>query len=69
MRVREENRNILLLASVALVCASIALVATAFDFAPSNAQTASQQTALADPAPVRVVGVPFVPNTNPREHR
>jgi hypothetical protein len=69
MRVREENRNIMLLASVALVCAFIALVSTAFDLPPSTAQTASQHAALADPAPVRVVGVPFVPNTNPREHQ
>jgi hypothetical protein len=69
MRVREETRNIVLLASVALVSASIALVATAFDLAPSTAQAASQQAALTDPAPVRVVGVPFVPNTNPRQHQ
>jgi hypothetical protein len=70
MKVREENRNIVLLASVALVCAMLALIAAAFEPVSSTAQTAGrQQAALADPAPVRVVGPPFVPNTNPREHR
>ena len=69
MRVREDNRNLVLLAAVTLVCAFIALAAAAFDPAPSTARSASQQTALADQTPVRVVGPPFVPNTNPREHR
>jgi acid phosphatase class B len=69
MRVREDNRDMVLLASVALVCTLIALAAAAFDPAPSTARAANQQAALADQAPVRVVGVPFVPNTNPREHR
>ena len=68
MRVREEDRNMVLLASVALVCAMLALIAAAFEPTSSTAQTANRQTALADQAPVRVVGVPFVPNTNPREH-
>jgi hypothetical protein len=69
MRVREDNRNLVLLAAVTLVCAFIALAAAAFDPAPSTARSANQQTALADQTPVRVVGPPFVPNTNPREHR
>ena len=69
MRVREDNRNMVLLASVALVCALIALAATAFDPTSSTAGSANQQTALADQTPVRVVGPPFVPNTNPRDHR
>jgi acid phosphatase class B len=69
MRVREDNRNLVLLAAVTLVCAFIALAAAAFDPSASTAQTASKQAALADQTPVRVVGVPFVPNTNPREHR
>jgi hypothetical protein len=68
MKVFEENRNMVLLAAVTLVCAFIALVATAFDPAPSTARTADRQPALADQTPVRVVGVPFVPNTNPGEH-
>jgi hypothetical protein len=69
MRVREDNRDMVLLASVALLCALIALAAAAFDPASSTARTANQQAALADQTPVRIVGVPFVPNTNPREHR
>jgi hypothetical protein len=69
MRVREENRNMLLLASVVLVCATLALIAAAFEPASSTAQTASRQAALTDQEPVRVVGVPFVPNTNPRAHQ
>ena len=69
MRVREDNRNMVLLASVALLCAMLALIAAAFEPTSSTAQTASSQTAFADQAPVRVVGVPFVPNTNPRDHR
>jgi len=68
MRVREEDRNMVLLASVVLVCALIALAAAAFEPAASTAQTANRQAALVDQAPVRVVGVPFVPNTNPRDH-
>jgi hypothetical protein len=69
MRVREDSRNMVLLASVALVCALIALAAAAFEPSSSTARTANQQAALTDQAPVRVVGPPFVPNTNPREHR
>jgi hypothetical protein len=69
MKVREDERDMVLLASVALVCASLALIATAFEPSSSTAQTASRQAAASDPTAVRVVGVPFVPNTNPREHR
>jgi hypothetical protein len=69
MRVREDDRNMVLLASVALVCAFIALTAAAFDPTSATARTASQQAALADQAAVRVVGPPFVPNTNPRDHQ
>jgi hypothetical protein len=69
MRVREDNRNLVLLAAVTLVCAFIALAAAAFDPTPSTARSANQQAALANQTPVRVVGPPFVPNTNPREHR
>lgn len=58
-----------LLASVVAVCAMLALIAAAFEPVASTAQTASQQAALADQTPVRVVGPPFVPNTNPRDHQ
>src|SRR6202023_3643584 len=60
MRVREEYRDMVLLAAVALVCALIALTAAAFDLAPSTAGIPNQQAALTDGAPVRIVGVPFV---------
>ena len=69
MKVRQDDRNLVLLAAVTLACAFIALVAAAFDPLPSTAQTGAKQTALAEQAPVRVIGVPFVPNTNPREHQ
>jgi hypothetical protein len=69
MRVREENRNLVLLATVTLVCAMLALIAAAFEPVASTAQTASKETALPDQTSVRVVGVPFVPNTNPSEHQ
>ena len=69
MRVREDNRNMALLVSVTLVCAMLALIAAAFEPAASTVRIADNQTAVAEDAPVRVVGVPFVPNTNPREHQ
>jgi hypothetical protein len=69
MKVREDDCDMVLLASVALLCTFIALAAAAFEPIRSTAQTPNQQAALADETQVRVVGVPFVPNTNPREHR
>jgi hypothetical protein len=69
MRVREENRNLVLLATVTLVCAMLALIAAAFEPVASTAQTASKETALPDQTSVRVVGVPFVPNTKPSDHQ
>jgi hypothetical protein len=67
MRVREENRNIVLLAAVTLVCALLAVTADAFEPEAWTAQTTTK--AATDQTPVRVVGVPFVPNTNPRKHQ
>ena len=69
MKVREENRDMVLLSAVVLVCALIALAAAAFEPVASTAQPGSRQAALVDDAPVRVVGVPFVPNTNPRQRQ
>jgi len=69
MRVPEENRNMVLLATVTVFSALLAFVAATFDPEPSTAQTASKPPAVADPTPVRVIGTPFVPNTNPREHQ
>jgi hypothetical protein len=67
MRIPEENRNIVLLATVAVFAAAIALAMAVVDPAPTP--TDSKPAYLADQTPVRVIGVPFEPNTNPREHR
>jgi len=68
MRVREENRNMVLLATVTLLTALVALVVSALEPQGSTAQTA-EANVVADQRPVRVIGVPFVPNTNPRAHQ
>ncbi len=78
MKIREENCNMFLLAVVTvftvIVAASSSLVA-------STDQAPVRYAARAEPAPaadkpivyvtdqpaVRVVGAPFVPNTNPRQ--
>jgi hypothetical protein len=67
MRIPEENRNLVLLATVTLFTAAIAWAVALVDPAPT--QAASKPAYLADQAPVRVVGPSFEPNTNPREHR
>lgn len=78
MKIREENCNMFLLAVVTvftvIVAASSSLVG-ATDKAPIRYAARAEQSPAADksivyvadqPA-VRVVGAPFVPNTNPRE--
>jgi hypothetical protein len=78
MKIREENCNMFLLAVVTvftvIVAASSSLVG-ATDKAPVRYAARAEQAPTADkpivyvaeqPA-VRVVGSPFVPNTNPRE--
>jgi hypothetical protein len=81
MRIREENCNMVLLAAVASVSVAIAGGATLLGFAGNKpAELADRTTAVEQvPSPdkriiyvgeqpsVRVVGAPFVPNTNPRE--
>ena len=82
MRIPEEHRNLVMLATVALFTAVMAAGAafmersaaakkpvyladqTVGNVAPSAGK---QSVNLADPGPVRVIGTPFVPNTNPRE--
>jgi len=68
MRIREENRNMLLLGTVTLFTALVAWAAAVVEHAPAPSDS-KPVAHLADPAPARVVGVPFEPNTNPREHR
>jgi hypothetical protein len=69
MRIPEENRNLVLLATVTLFTAAIAGGVALME--PSASTSAKSTPAyLADETPVRVVGgAPFVPNVNPREHR
>jgi hypothetical protein len=82
MRIHEENCNMILLAAVTLVSVGVAGGATFFgisDMKPTQltgrsaryaepAQSSNQRTIYASDQPsVRVVGAPFVPNTNPRE--
>lgn len=83
MRIREENCNMVLLAVVALFTVAIASGANLLgpserkqaDLAERITAARAEQTRpadkqvvyVADQPPVRVVGAPFVPNTNPRE--
>jgi hypothetical protein len=67
MRVPEDNRNMVLLAAVALVSVMVAGGVALLDPAPAPQPVAAQPAYLADSTPVRIVGAPFVPNTNPRE--
>jgi hypothetical protein len=67
MKVREENCNMVLLAAVTLVSLGIAGVVALFEPATAKQEIATSPAYLADSTPVRVVGAPFVPNTNPRE--
>lgn len=63
MRIPVENRNLVMLAMVTLFTAAI-VAGAAFMQRPAAAK---KPTHLADQTPVRVVGAPFVPNTNPRQ--
>ncbi len=75
MRIREENRNAVLLTAVTLCCAvvagTLALLEPVFGQDPEK-QGPEKQVADNRPidataeVPVRVVGAPFVPNVNPR---
>ncbi len=75
MRIKEDDRNIMLLVTVTLFCGVVAGAAALFEAAPTQVRAAVQdnQVTAAKPAdapglaPVRVVGAPFVPNVNPSE--
>ena len=83
MRVREENRNMLLLASVTMLSVAIAGGAALLEPGPAavkkpvyvTERTTTQPAPppdqrpvyLTDQIPARVIGTPFVPNTHPRE--
>lgn len=71
MRIREENRNIFLLATVTLCCGVVAGTATllepVFGQAPEK-QVADNRPIAVTAQPPRVVGgTVFVPNVNPSE--
>ena len=82
MRIREENCNMVLLGVVTLFSVAIAGGAALLGFADNEpVQLADRTTGRVEQAPppdkriiyvsdqpqVRVIGAPFVPNTNPRE--
>jgi len=65
MRVREENCNMVLLAAVTLISA---LVAVIVDWSGGpQPQAPKPAVSLRDQTSVRLVGAPFIPNTNPRD--
>jgi len=68
MRIREEDRNMVLLATVTAFTAAIAGVIALAEPAPEPAP-ATSAAYLADQTPVRVVGPSFTPNVNPRDHQ
>lgn len=65
MRIREENCNLVLLAAVTLVSTIIAGGVALFEPDAAQQEAATTPAYLADSTPVRVVGAPFVPNTDP----
>jgi hypothetical protein len=76
MTIREENRNVFLLTTVAVCCATVVGTLALFEpvFGQGPDKVSEKQVADSRPidataqAPVRVVGgTPFVPNVNPRE--
>ena len=75
MRIREENRNMFLLATVTLCCGALAGTLTLLDpvrepvLGPSPEKPAAERVAIDATAqtPVRVVGAPFELNVNPRQ--
>jgi hypothetical protein len=69
MRVRDPYRNLLLLGTLLSVAAAgvVALLDPAPAPANAAARLAASQAPARDQTPVRIVGTPFVPNTNPRQ--
>ena len=83
MRIPEENCNMVLLAVVTCVSVAVAGGASLLGYGDSKAVRFADRTTtgrverapspdkgiiyINDQPPVRVIGAPFVPNTNPRE--
>lgn len=72
MRIREDNRNMFLLTTVTLCCAvvagALAVLQPVFGAPPEKQVADSRPVDSSAQASVRVVGAPFVPNVNPRQH-
>ncbi len=66
---RNEDYDRELLVTVTVICAALAAVVSVFEpTGPSRARADAPAQARAEQLePVRVVGTPFVLNTNPRE--
>ena len=69
---RNEDYDRELLAFVTLFSVVIAVAVGVFDTSPSVARSSTQASVRIEepspaPSPVRVIGTPFVPNTNPSE--
>jgi hypothetical protein len=82
MRIREENCNMVLLAVVTFISVAIAGGVSLLGVGDTKPVRLADQTTgrveqapspdkrimyVSDQPPVRVIGAPFVPNTNPRE--
>jgi hypothetical protein len=81
MRIREDNCNMILLAVVTCVSVAVAGGASLIGFDTKPVRFTDLTTARVEQAPspgnriiyvsdqpqVRMIGAPFVPNTNPRE--
>ncbi|MTV12210.1 MULTISPECIES: hypothetical protein [Bradyrhizobium] len=71
MRVRESDRNLLLLGTFTLLSVAVAGLVALLDPTPAPAnpapRPATNQASAGGQPPVRIVGTPFVPNTNPRQ--
>jgi hypothetical protein len=64
---RNEDYDRELLAFVTLFCVVFATAVSVFDASPQAAKTTEAVTRVEQPtlAPARIIGTPFVPNTNP----
>jgi hypothetical protein len=67
MKIREENCNMLLLGAVTAFSLTVAGVVYVMEPEPAPQAQAMKPVHVAHQTPVRVIGTPFVPNTNPRE--
>jgi hypothetical protein len=62
---RNEDYDRELLVTVTLICVALASIVSAFEADPPVAKTGAQLPRVEQLSPVRVIGTPFVLNTNP----